>query len=213
MKRLQCILALFAAVAGVGTAATAENTLSGQALVEALRTGGYNIYFRHTATDWSQNDQVHAVGDWTSCDPRKMRQLSEEGRAAAQRIGRAIRRLAIPVGPVVASEYCRARETAQNMDLGLVRATRAVMNMRAAGWLGGAEAVVERARQALATPPPEGTNAVYVAHGNLMRAVSGAYTAEGGAIVLAPLGGGRFQRVAQLRPHDWQELAEAHADF
>ncbi|MHC4456635.1 MAG: histidine phosphatase family protein, partial [Planctomycetota bacterium] len=106
-----------------------QDVLSDEALVTALRRGGYNIYFRHAATDWSQNDQVTAEGDWTSCDPARMRQLSAEGRVVAQRIGAAIRRLDIPIGHVLASEYCRTRETAQLMDLGPVRTTRAIINM------------------------------------------------------------------------------------
>ncbi len=75
--------------------ASAQNQqmLSDEALITALRGGGYNIYFRHAPTDWSQNDHVAAKGDWTSCDPARMRQLSAEGRTIAQRIGAAIRRL------------------------------------------------------------------------------------------------------------------------
>ena len=39
--------------------------LSGEALVEALRGGGYNLYFRHAATDWSLADHVRERGDLT----------------------------------------------------------------------------------------------------------------------------------------------------
>jgi hypothetical protein len=49
--------------------ASAQDLLSGKALITALRRGGYNIYFRHAAIDWTQNDRVAAEGDWTSCDP------------------------------------------------------------------------------------------------------------------------------------------------
>lgn len=211
MKTIRSTFLLIALAVVVAAAASAQDRLSGQALVDALREGGYNIYFRHAATDWSQTDRVAAAGDWKSCDPARMRQLSAEGRAVAGAIGEAFRRLEIPVGRVVASEYCRARQTAHHMRLGAVRATRAIMNLRAAALLGGREAVVARARDALGTPPPEGTNAVYVAHGNLMRAVTGAYTGEAGAVVLAPQGGGRFRLVAQLDPEDWERLARRHA--
>jgi phosphohistidine phosphatase SixA len=59
-----------------------------------------------------------------------MRQLSAKGRAAAQRIGAAIRRLDIPIGRVLASEYCRTRETARLMNLGPVGTTREITNIR-----------------------------------------------------------------------------------
>ena len=189
-----------------------EDPLTGQALVDALLGGGFNIYFRHAATDWSQDDHVQAPGDWTSCDSTRMRQLSDAGRAAAKRIGRAIRRLSIPIGPVFSSEYCRAKETAEQMDLGPVSPTLDIMNMRAADFVGGREAVTDRARQKLSTPPPAGTNALFVAHGNLMRAVFGAYTGEGGAVIFDPLGDGEFRLAAELTPDDWDRLADTFAD-
>ena len=207
-------VALFWAAAAVLITAgysPAQEELSGRDLVEALRKGGYVIYFRHAATDWSQDDYVTAEGEWTSCDPTRMRQLSEQGRATARRIGEAIRRLNIPVGRVLSSEYCRTRQTAQLMDIGPVVPTRAIMNMRVAEMVGGREAVIERARQELARPPKPGTNTVLVAHGNLMRAASGAYTGEAGAGIYAPQGGKDFQLVGLLEPDQWQQLAERFA--
>jgi phosphohistidine phosphatase SixA len=185
--------------------------LEGKALVEALRGGGFNIYFRHAATDWGQDDRVEQAGDWTSCDPARMRQLSSEGRASARRIGDAIRALGFPVAKVLSSEYCRAWETARLMDLGPVATTRDVMNMRAVAFVGGRDAVVRRARRVLAQPPPEGANVVIVGHGNLMRAATGAYAGEGGSGVYAPRSGSElgFELVARLSPDDWTRLAHA----
>jgi broad specificity phosphatase PhoE len=209
IQKVTLLLLCFCAV--VANHLWAQDLLSGKAFVDALRQGGYNIYFRHAATDWSKNDHVDVKGDWTSCDPDKMRQLSAGGRAVAQRIGEAIRRLGIPIGRVLSSEYCRTRETAQNLDLGPVTPTLAVMNMRAADFVGGRDAVIDRARRALATPPQEGTNAIFVAHGNLMRAVSGAYAGEAGAVIFLPQGNGEFQLVAQLDPEDWELLVRQFA--
>ena len=48
--------------------AQTEPTLSDEALAQTLREGGFNIYFRHAATDWSQSDEVSKAGDWLSCD-------------------------------------------------------------------------------------------------------------------------------------------------
>ena len=186
----------------------AQDPLSDKDLVKELQRGGYNIYFRHAATDWSQNDRVTAEGDWTSCDPARMRQLSKEGRAVAKRIGAAIRRLHIPVGIVLASEYCRTRQTAQLMDLGPVETTRMIINMRVAELVGGPNAVVDRARRVLATPPQAGTNTVLVAHGNLMLAATGAYGEEAGAGIFMPQTDGSVKLVAQLAPEDWGRLAD-----
>jgi phosphohistidine phosphatase SixA len=213
MKRLYRIaaLALWASVvlALVVDPAPAQNLLSDEALITALRRGGYNIYFRHATTDWSQNDRVSAEGDWTSCDPARMRQLSAEGRAAAQRIGAAIRRLGIPIGRVLASEYCRTRETARLMNLGPVGTTREIINMRVAELVGGRSAVIDRARRMLASPPQAGTNTVLVAHGNLMLAATGAYGEEAGAGIFLPQADGGVELVTQLGPADWERLAES----
>ena len=205
-----CCLAIIA-FAGSAEHGFARQSLSGQSLVDALRRGGYNIYFRHAATDWSQDDHVTVAGEWTSCDPKKMRQLSNAGRAAARRIGEAVRRLKIPIGRVLTSEYCRTRQTAEQMDIGTVIPTRAIMNMRVAEMVGGREAVIERAQRELGRLPKPGTNTVLVAHGNLMQAASGAYTGEAGAGIFKPLGGSDFQLVAMLEPEDWQQLADQFA--
>ena len=60
------------------------------ALVQSLRAGGYVIYFRHAATEWSQTDRRREA-DWDSCDPAQMRQLSDAGRDTARRVGEAMR--------------------------------------------------------------------------------------------------------------------------
>jgi len=183
------------------------------ALVAALRAGGYTIYFRHAETDWRQDDRVEAVGDWTSCDPQEMRQLADSGRATARRIGRAIRALKIPVGTVLSSEYCRAAETARLLDLGPVMTTRDIMNMRAADFVGGREAVIRRAQRVLSRPPPPRANVVIVGHGNLMRAATGAYAGEAGSAVFAPApeSDAGFALVAELLPADWTRLAARFA--
>lgn len=188
--------------------------LEGKALVEALRGGGFNIYFRHAATDWGQEDRVERAGDWTSCDPAEMRQLSSQGRATARRIGDAIGALGVPVAKVLSSEYCRAWETARLMDLGPVTQTRDIMNMRVVAYVGGRDAVVRRARRVLAQPPPAGANVVVVGHGNLMRAATGAYASEGGSGVYAPRSGSErgFELVARLSADDWTRLADSMKD-
>lgn len=180
------------------------------ALVEALRGGGHTLYFRHAATDWTQSDRVSRAGDWTSCDGARMRQLSDQGRAAAARIGAAIKALGIPIGEIRTSPYCRAVDTAKAMDLGPVTPTEAIMNMRAADFVGGPDAVVARLRRILATPPPDGTNRLIAAHGNLMRAATGTYAAEGGAAIFAADPGAEhgFRLVAEVAPEDWAALAE-----
>jgi hypothetical protein len=194
-----------------GTAmAEGGELLSGEALVRALQGGGYNLYFRHAATDWSRSDEVREAGDWTSCDPDRIRQLSDDGRRTAETVGEAIRALGIPVGAIYASPYCRTVETARLLGLGPVETTTDVMNMRVAEYFGGRGAIAERARARLAIPPAPGTNTVYVAHGNVAREATAVYPGEGEGIVFRPDEEGGFVFAGRLTPEEWRSLAAEH---
>jgi phosphohistidine phosphatase SixA len=197
----------------VNVAASQTGTdLNGQALVETLREGGYNIYFRHAATDWSQHDQVAKVDDWISCDPGRIRQLADAGRRTASAIGAAMRALRIPVGHVFASPYCRTVETARLMQLGNVETTTDIMNTRVAAYFGGPSAIAERTRQRLSTLPQAGTNTVLVAHGNVLKTATDVYPQEAEAIVFRPNGDGSYSVVARLSPQAWERLVAEHGD-
>jgi phosphohistidine phosphatase SixA len=193
-------------------AAQPSGELEGQLLIEALRAGGHTIYFRHAATDWSQQDRVEQAGDWTSCDPARIRQLSAAGRATARAIGVAMRALRIPVDQVLASPYCRTRETAALMELGPVETSEAVINMRVASYFGGRQAVIAAAQALLATPPTPGHNRVVVAHGNVARDATPVYPGEAGAVVFESNGEGGFRVVGRLAPDDWTRLAAEAED-
>ena len=181
------------------------------ALVRMLRAGGFNIYFRHAETDWSQSDRVRQAGDWVSCDPTRIRQLSDAGRKQARAVGAAMRALEIPVGLVLASPYCRAVETAELLGVGQVERTTDVMNMRVAEYFGGREAIVRTARKRLATVPAPGTNTVIVAHGNVARDATPVYPGEAEAVVFKPDEAGGFEVIARVSPAAWKRLAKRFA--
>ena len=206
------LLLVFALSSEPAAAEEATPTLTDETLVLALRGGGYNLYFRHVATDWSQHDDVREAGDWLSCDSSRMRQLSAAGREAAMAIGKAIRSLGIPVGKVLASPYCRTLETARLMRLGPVEPTTAVMNLRSAEYFGGRAAIVATAQALLATTPEPGTNTVIVAHGNVAQAATPVYPGEGDGIVFQPDGAGGFRYIGQITPADWSRLIDEAPD-
>jgi len=184
--------------------------LEGRALVAALRAGGYNIYFRHAATDWSQNDRVSREGEWTNCDPGSMRQLSESGRQTAAAVGEAMRALQIPIGKILASPYCRTVETARRMNLGPVETTTDIINLRIAEFFGGKSAIAERTRRRLSMFPPAATNTVLVAHGNVLVTATDVYPQETEAIVFRPEGNGAWTFVARISPQQWARLAAGY---
>ena len=78
------------------------------AVLERLRRGGYVLAFRHAATDFSMTDTTRDLRDCS-----RQRNLSAQGRRQARTIGISFRRLGIPVGRVLASPYCRTRQTAR----------------------------------------------------------------------------------------------------
>jgi len=184
----------------------------GQALVDALRLGGYNIYFRHAATDWTQHDQVSKAGDWTSCNPDQIRQLSDAGRQTASAIGDALRKLKIPIGQVLASPYCRTIETARLMNIGPVEKTTDIMNMRVAQYFGGSSAIAERTRRRLSMQPQGAANTILVAHGNVLVTATGVYPQEAEAIVFQPRVNGTYEFIARISPQEWARLAAGRTD-
>ena len=189
----------------------ASNTgdhLDKQTLVSKLREGGYNIYFRHEATDWSQSDNVKQIDDWLSCDGTKIRQLSDAGRNSAIATGASIKSLKIPIGRIMASPYCRTMETARLFRLGAVEATREVINLRVAEFFGGRATIISSAQELLAKKPSSGKNNIIVAHGNVARNATPVYPDEGEAVVFKPDTKGGFTLVGRLTAEEWVMLAE-----
>lgn len=191
-------------LAGANETAPAE--LSGKALVEALQQGGYTIYFRHEATNWSQSDHIDQFEDWLSCDGSKVRQLSATGRQNARATGEAIRILEIPVAQVLASPYCRTMETARLMNLGAVNPSNDVINMRVADYFGGRSSVIATAQALLSQAPEQGANNVIVAHGNVASSATPVYPGEGEAVIFQSNANGGFRFIGRLSPAQWQAL-------
>jgi broad specificity phosphatase PhoE len=206
--RLSAALAVALAVgfASVGAlpaaaqpASAVQTELAGPALVAALRGGGYVVYFRHTATDFSQNDDQ--MTGYEDC--AKQRNLTDAGRTNARAIGVGIGALAIPFGEVLASPFCRTRETAQ-LIFGRATVSAAVRGGPAQAEAGRYAAL----RELLSTPVARGTNLAIVSHGNPFRAiVGGTYLAEGESAVIAPRGKDGFVVVARVPQEEWTRLA------
>ncbi len=159
------------------------------------------LYFRHTSTDFSQNDE--RMKDFGDC--ANQRNLTDKGRAEARLVGAATRELGLAFERVLASPFCRTVETAQ---LVFGRAEK-MQEVR-----GGPAVSVNAERYAalrkiLATPVRSGANLAVVSHGNPFISVAGPpYLAEGEAAVIRPLGGD-FEIVARIRVEGWDALKGA----
>jgi len=187
------------ALAQSAASATSDQQLTGSALLAALRRGGYVLYFRHTSTDFGQNDD--RMTGYEDC--ARQRNLTDAGRAEARAIGAAIRALGIPIGRVLASPFCRTRETAE-----LIFGRATVSNAVRGGPARTDDDRYAELKALLATPVSGGANLAIASHGNPYRAiVGGPYLAEGEAAVIEPRGKDGFRVVAQIRKDEWSALS------
>ena len=184
-----------------GATAATQELRAPQQLVAELRRGGFVLYFRHAVTDHSERDVAGAP--LTNC--RTQRNLTEEGRRQARDVGRALRALAIPIGDVVSSEYCRTRETAR-LAFGRFRLDP---DLTGIGEEGGEDYArrVRALRSLLGRPPPR-ANTVLVGHVKNLEAAAGLEIEEGEIAVFEPRGRGRFRLVGRVPAAVWPQLAE-----
>jgi len=172
-------------------------------LVSELRKGGYVLYFRHTSTDFSQNDE--RMKDYDDC--ANQRNLTDKGRAEATAVGAAVRVLGLAFERVLASPFCRTVETAQ-LVFGRAEKMQEVRGGPATPANTGRYAPL---RRILAAPVRSGTNLAIVSHGNPFVSVAGPpYLAEGEAAVIRPLTND-FEVVARIRVETWEALKGAAA--
>ena len=172
-------------------------------LLADLRGGGYVLYFRHAATDFSQNDEK--MKRYEDC--AHQRNLIDRGRADARAAGAAIRQLGVPVERVLASPFCRTVETAQL----LFERVEKMAEVRGGPAVSAASDRYAPLKKILATPVRAGGNLVVVSHGNPFYSVAGPpYLAEGEAAVIRPLGTD-FQVVARIRIDGWEALKSGAA--
>lgn len=169
--------------------------------VEKLRDGGYVVTFRHAATDQGMD----TTDDLSDCS--RQRNLDAEGRRQSREIGRAFERLDIPVARVMASPFCRTRDTAR-LAFGRVRPTRALLSVEF--FESVREGRRKGLRRLLRTEPPDGTNIVLVTHGSAILDALGEEPEEGDAVIVEPVRGKRGYAVVSAVPvEDWRA---AHAE-
>jgi phosphohistidine phosphatase SixA len=172
-------------------------TPSDSTLVSVLRRGNCVLLFRHAATDWGERDAD--LVDYA--DRASQRNLSPIGRAQADSIGRAVKRLGLKIGHVYASPMYRCRDTAE-IAFGHADTTRYL-------FVKSKESGDARVKW-LSTPLHDGANLVLVTHQdpyiplfNLQRD----QLKEADALLIQPMGEGQWKLLAQIAPADWARLA------
>ena len=179
--------------AGCGAADDQPSAPATKPLVRSLQTGGLTLLMRHALTDAAINQRELL----RSCATQ--RNLTVAGREQARAIGRAIRRLRIPIGQVRASPLCRTRDTAR-LAFGRVTLDRMLVSPGVVGTDADDRRRARALRAVVRRPPQAGENTVLVTHSPLIRAASGEETvAEGEILVLG--GGGRI--VGRVKAEQW----------
>jgi len=182
--------------AGAAPVATIVPVLSGQALIEALRRGGYVIAFRHALTDMTQSDREPL--DLTDCAAQ--RNLNQAGRDQARAIGAEFTRLLIPRTRTLTSPYCRTRETAE-LAFGAFEINGALEQQVSRD----AAATAAVMNSLLSSLPPPGQNTIMVTHSTNLTVVGLPVIGEGDSIVLRP-SGTAWMPIALVRAVDWTQL-------
>jgi broad specificity phosphatase PhoE len=197
--RRELMLGLAGAALAPGAHAADEAT---RRAIHALRQGGFVIYFRHGETGGIGADRSPDMDDCST-----QRNLSEAGRAQVRLMGKSFRALAIPVGKVLSSEYCRCWQHAEAMfGKGGYEVVEALSLPKSypAVTAEDRELKTDALRRLLAEIPAPGANTVLVSHGNNLRMLTGYYAAtQGEAVIFKPDGRGGFTRIASVQPGDW----------
>jgi phosphohistidine phosphatase SixA len=185
------------------TTALHAQTLSGEALVKALRQGGYVIVMRHASSPREVPDKQTANPDNTKPE----RQLDATGRTTAAAMGKALRALKIPIGEVFTSPTYRALETIRLAQFPAPKPTPELGD-NGQSMAGGTEAQAAWL-QKIVTQFPAGTNTLVVTHfPNLTRAFPQQATGveDGEALIFGPDGKGGAKVVARVKIEDWPKM-------
>ena len=157
---------------------------------KALRAGGHVALMRHA-------DAPGVVGDppgFRVDDCATQRNLSEKGRADAEKIGSRLKREGIAFEKILSSLWCRCIDTAKLLNLGTVETEATFGNV----------VVLKDQRQTLTTGAraliaqwTAGGNLLVVTHGANIQALTGVWLASG-EIVVVKGGSDRTETVGRL---------------
>ena len=161
------------------------------ALWTLLKGGGQIVMFRHANAPGTFDPPGMRLADCAT-----QRNLDEQGRDEARRIGAAFRARAIPIDLVLSSQWCRCRETAR-LAFGRYELWEPIDGARPGTELEKRRTPVVRR---FVSTPFGGGNIVLVTHNFNIRALTGLSTLSGEMVVLTPGGNDTFTIAGRLAP-------------
>jgi len=190
MKRFSTLLtAIFAALALAAPAKAAEPVAAA-----ALAAPGHVLLLRHAIAPGTGDPVGMRLGDCAS-----QRNLDAAGRAQAEAIGAALRAAGIDQARLFASQWCRARETAERLGFGPVVERPAELNSFF-GERTAQPAATAALRAFLRNLPADGKPVVLVTHQVNITALTGIVPASGEGVVLRLSQNGDFVLLGRLPP-------------
>ncbi|HEU0304058.1 MAG TPA: histidine phosphatase family protein [Gaiellaceae bacterium] len=198
--RLAAVLLGVLATAAAGPVGAGSRAVD-PGLGSAVANGGVVLVMRHAATNWAKADQDPV--DLADC--RTQRNLSAQGRAQSRAIGAGVRRLNARVGTVLASPFCRTKETAR-LAFGRYVVSRALLNTVSSEHDAAWRRQIKAARALLGRVPARGTVTALVTHGSVITDATGEVVEEGETLVVRPRGRSRFSVVGRVLASEWRAL-------
>jgi phosphohistidine phosphatase SixA len=207
MTRNRLAVLLFTSVLLIATPGLAQQRASDTEIADALRAGGNVIVFRHGATFADQADTDPLNPD----NIAKQRQLNGKGEDAAKALGEAFKKIGVPVGKAITSQFNRAYQTAKLAGFDNVEKTADVTE---GGLVVSPNENNRRAdafRKLATTVPGAGTNVVVISHKpNIIDAFGKDWfeIKEGEATIFKP-DGTSYKVVARVQMDEWPRIAAA----
>lgn len=171
--------------------------IRGEALMQALQSGGYTVVLRHARTDRSFVEEIGTMPALRTAQ----RNLSADGVRDAAIMGAVLRKYRVPFAEIVTSPMYRTRETA---ELSVGAPTSTTMTLRTFP-------VTPEACPLLAVAPRSGSNRLIVTHHFIIEqcvpGITPGAIGESEAAVVRPAHGGGVELVGRILLADWERLA------
>lgn len=163
-----------------------------EGLWSALQTPGHALLLRHANAPGTGDPADFALGDCST-----QRNLDEEGRRQARRLGARLRERGVQDRTVYTSRWCRCSETAELLDAGPVEPLTGLNSFFGEAF--SRDEIMPQLREFLRTnaldPPP-----VLVTHQVNITSLTGVFPREGEMVVIEVDGDGSVDVVGRIPP-------------
>lgn len=194
MHRRQCLIATSTSLLPWAATAWAQNSQADDAARTLIADGGVVVAFRHALAPGTYDPPGFRLGECST-----QRNLDDEGRAQARRIGAWFRTRSLVPATVRSSPWCRCVDTAQ-LAFGAAAAWPALGSPHAGIEEVPRTALDELRRAIAAAAERRGRFEAWVTHQFVLSALTGESTSSGEALLLTVDAQGKPKVAGRLKP-------------